>query len=392
MKTFRLKYKTFLLLLPLCILGVVSSCSDDDDDNGASGFRIIKTEIQSDPAVLEGTIELSSPNFEFEVKHDWCTVVQEGNFLKISAGPNYKFVNRSTEITIKSGSFQKNVPITQTGVLFEFTTTNIDVFKYGMLGGKRSLRILSNVDYQYSVSEGDEKWIAINPKDNGEYDIVVSEAEDRRNGSVSFKYLDIELKVDISQYRYMSYEDLLGPAKMFYKDADGNSFETEITFENYKENDILHLRGTFQSGIERTIPVKYIENLEGELRFIPSILDPNFEAPEVDAKIKTLSTVLVAKQEDKNGKVKSDTYAYPSSSGYYYPASFEFLGEGSADVKYKFSHTKEGFEDHYILSSLISIRTTKGIVIKGTNDRGSIAYGDPYDVLYDIEIIKMADN
>lgn len=386
MKTFRLKYKTFLLLLPLCILGVVSSCSDDDDDNGASGFRIIKTEIQSDPAVLEGTIELSSPNFEFEVKHDWCTVVQEGNFLKISAGPNYKFVNRSTEVTIKSGSFKKNVPVTQTGILFEYGGKNISIMKFGLLGGARPVRILSNIDYEVIVSLEDKKWITVDSKSSelgtGEYNIVIDPAEAPRNGVVIFKYLDIELKIDIMQYDYLSYTDLLGPAKMSYKNENGDITEIDIILEEKVPFEEFYVRGTFNGVGERLLPLEYVEEQEGELRFHSALLDSHFEDTENSSDTKTLSSLLYGHQKMATAPIENTFYVYSTSKdNLYYPAKFSMREDGT--TLYRFVHSSEGVPDKSGW-----IKRTKGILIHGTNAKASYKTGTPYDTLNDIEIIK----
>lgn len=384
MKIVALKYSKVLLLLSL--LGfVVTGCSDDD--GVASNFKIIETKITETPSDLEGTIELSSSDFEYVVRHDWCEVTAEGNMLKLKAGPNYDFLNRSTEIIITSGSVKYTIPVTQTGILFEFSENIKTSFKYGLNGGERSVRVLSNIDYEIIISENAKDWISIESEPNAVYNIIVKEGEERREGAVFFTYLDKTLKVDIEQYNYLSYQDLLGPATMTYKDSLNNVFTTEVEFIEKDLNKEFYLKGTFQSGVERMIPIQYLEELEGELRFRSTILEEYFQDNANSPKIEALCAMLTAKRTAKFGNPPAvDEPSVSATSKNYYPSSFEFISESSADVSYKFKHTPEGYPDgpNHTFSVI-------GMKVRGTNKRGSSAYGAAYDILYDIEIIKKMD-
>lgn len=373
-----------LLVLPALLL-LSYSCGDDDKE--VSDFKIIKTDLEESPVFLKGTIELSSADFEFTVLHDWCKVARENNILKIEATENYDFLNRSTEIVITSGDVTYRVPITQTGILFEFTDDKFKYLSYSLMGGDRTIRLIANVDYEISIPEKDKEWLSIEKVKEDSLKIVVAPGAEARRSNITFKYFEKEIKAVVDQYNYLSYVELLGPAQMTYTNSKGERVETEIVFEEKVKNQEFYIRGTFESGIERRIPLTYIEEREGELRFSASMLLEYFEDPEKDSKIKALATRLVA--DNKNNKEEiTSTYAYVGDKRYY-PASFNPDKNTNEGVVYEFISTKEGFPDYSLIpGSILGYRTARGIEVCGTLATGRAAYGTPYDVIYHIEIVK----
>lgn len=376
MKTY--KYAIYLLFIPLLLL-FISACEDEKD---APNFKIVKTTIDGDPAKLEGQIEVSTSDFEFTVSNDWCNVTKEGNILKLEAGANYDFHNRTVEVIITSGDTQYRVPVTQTGILFEFAGDKIVQYNFGLKGGDRTTQLLTNINYEVVIPEECKDWIEVEKLENSSQKILVKESKERREGKVIFKYLEKTIEIKISQFDYLGYKELLGPAKMTYTNSKEERVTTDIEIVEREENKTFTVKGTFESGISREIPLQFLddETHKGELRFIPGIIDPDFEDPEKDSKIKSLVSMLLAKQYLSTGiPFANDAYAAVGSPNFY-PASYTAVGNGNS---YTFFHSNEGYP-----STTTFKRVTQGIVIRGANKAGSIGYGEFYDRIFHIEIFK----
>lgn len=381
MKTY--KYAIYLLFIPL-LLFFLSAC---EDENEASNFKIVKTTIDGDPAKLEGQIEVSTTDFEFTVSGDWCNVTKEENLLKLEAGANYDFHNRTVEIIITSGGTQYRVPVTQTGILFEFAGDKVIQYNFGLKGGDRTTQLLTNIKYEVVIPEENKDWIEVENLENSSHKILVKDSKDRREGKVIFKYLEKTIEIKISQFDYLGYKELLGPAKMTYTNSKEERVTTDIEIVEREENKTFTVKGTFESGIPREIPLQFLddENHKGELRFIPGIVDPDFEDPDNDTKIKALASIIYANQYFASGDLTNPTYATTSSSNFY-PAKYTAVGNGNL---FTFYHSSEGYPDNIILGNLIRKRVTQGIVIRGTNKTGSSVYGNTiYDTIFHIEIFK----
>lgn len=147
-------------------------------------------------------------------------------------------------------------------------------------------------------------------------------------------------------------------------------------------NKTFTLKGTFESKIPREIPLEFVddENHRGEIRFIPAIIDPNFEDPDVNTKIKSLTCLIYANQVA--GAIHGKAYGGISKTDkYFYPSTYTPVGNGNL---FTFKHSSEGFPDKSIWK-----RDTQGIILRGTNKEGeSMGYGDPYDTILHIEIFK----
>lgn len=380
MKTY--KYAIYLLFIPL-LLFFISACEDEKD---APNFKIVKTTIDGDPAKLEGQIEVSTPDFEFTVSNDWCNVTKEGNILKLEAGANYDFHNRTVEVIIISGDTQYRVPVTQTGILFEFAGDKIVQYNFGLKGGDRTTQLLTNINYEVVIPEECKDWIEVEKLENSSQKILVKESKERREGKVIFKYLEKTIEIKISQFDYLGYQELLGPAKMTYTNSKEERVTTDIEIVEREVNKTFTVKGTFESGIPREIPLQFLddENHKGELRFIPGIVDPDFEDIDNNKYIKSLASAYYIKQYYSGGNPANDLYSAIGSS-FFYPAKFTAVEDGNL---FTFQHTSEGCPDSYISGRLWYIREMQGIVIRGSNKAGTSTYGTPYDTITNIEIFK----
>lgn len=377
----RFNYCTLWILTPLLLC--IAACEDDKDDT-QSLIKIVKTTIDSDPAALSGEIELSDANFTYEISGgSWCDVVKDGKSLKLSAGANYDFQNRTMEVVIRAGK-EYRVPVTQKGIVFELTDKSRNHFNIGFAGGERTVDFLTNIKYTVDVPEAYASWISVVDLGNDAHTIVVSNSVERREGSVVFRYLEQSVEVSISQFDYMSYSEILGAALMIYTNSKGERVETNIVIEEREIDKTFTIRGTFESEIEREIPLKYVDNetVQGQLRFSTAMMIANFEDPENNVNIKSLACLLYADQylKSNGAPVSSGTKAHLSNSHYYYPA--EFIVEGTG-TRFKFKDVPGCFE-----SSAFNFRVARGILIQGVNAAGSSSYGTIYDTIFDIEIFK----
>ena len=357
--------KISMLFLPLLL--VLIACSDDDNTND---FRIVRTVIDEKPISVVGTIELSSADFTFEVrKNDWCTVTKEDKILHIQAGANYDFMNRSTEIIINSGTVEYRVPVTQTGVLFEFASGEEQLnYKFSYDGGNIDLRILANVDFTYSNTSDDTDWISIKENENGEFTLTIDQSTVRRTGEVIFTYYEKELKVKIFQYKYLSISEYLGNARLSYDNEDGDRKTVDVTITKNTADQVLNIDGTFE-GSTYSIPVSYMSDLEGILHFKGAIMNASFEDPDNHASIKALACIVYADQY-MSGKPSGYAFGYVGRAQYY-PSKADYEDDKTILTFY---HSSEGFPDSLPLYT----RKTRGIMITGTNKIGSTRYGTPY--------------
>ncbi|WP_101690848.1 BACON domain-containing protein [Dysgonomonas massiliensis] len=372
------KNSIYLLFIPLLVF-FITACSDDKE---GQNFRIVKTTIDGNPEGLIGEIELSSADFEYKSNGDWCEIVKDGNILKLAADANYDFHNRTIEVIITSGNTEYRVPVTQTGILFEFLGDKIIQYNFSLAGGERTTELLTNINYEVVIAEEDKSWISVENLENNTHRILVKEATDRRESKVVFKYLEKTIEIKINQFDYLGYQEILGPAKMTYTNSAGERVETDIEIVEREVNKTFTLKGTFESKIPREIPLEFVddENHRGEIRFIPAIIDPNFEDPEVNTKIKSLTCLIYANQVA--GAIHGKAYGGISKTDkYFYPSTYTPVGNGNL---FTFKHSSEGFPDKSIWK-----RDTQGIILRGTNKEGeSMGYGDPYDTILHIEIFK----
>lgn len=182
-----LKFNIYLLLLPLALL--MLSCEDDND--GASDLEVIKTTIDTTPAKLTGEIELSNPNFEFNLRGgDWCEAVKDGNKIILKAGTNYEFNNRTVEVIISSGHTQYRIPVTQTGVVFELLDDRITQYNYSLHGDERILELMTNVEYEIIIPEADKNWISVEKIGDGANSLKI-----KVEGSEKLRHSTIDIQV-----------------------------------------------------------------------------------------------------------------------------------------------------------------------------------------------------
>lgn len=382
----KLKYSIYLLLIPIALF-LTYSCNDDNKDE--IGFKIVKTTIETSPYSLEGTVELSSPDFEYETlffEEEWCEVTKEGNTLKLTAGINYDFNNRSMELLISSGDTKYRVPVTQVGVVFEFYDNNLKQYNLGLPGGERTIQLMSNVEYDVVIPEEDQEWLSVEPLENNLYKIIVGEGTEPRVGKVGFQFHESYIEILINQFDYMSYEELLGSAKMIYTDMIRDTTKVEVDIEVVEKEFLKSYIIKFKSrdDIEYELPFTFIdtEEIRGEIRLIPEIIDKQFRDPEKNVNIKSLSTAVYSYEYDKDGinLIKEyQKFSYPTGASYL-PTTYTPLPTGHL---FKFVH-----KDGCVKGAGLNVRIAKGIAILGTNEKGSLKYGDPYEILMDIEIIK----
>lgn len=381
MNSFR---KYFVFFVPILLL-LATACGDDKND---IPFEIIQTSIKGTPIELHGEIKLSSADFEYLVMAEWCEVTKENNSLKLQAGANYDTFNRSTEIIITSGNTEYRIPVTQTGTLFEFLDETVGILNFSLTGGQRSVQLLTNVEYEVVIPDQDKDWIEVVKGDDDINTVFVKEAAERRFSEISFKYLEKTIDITINQLDYLGYHDLLGPAIMTYTNSSGETVETPIEILPKEELKTFLVKGVFESGVEREIPLTFVddEDHQGELRFYPGNMDPNFIDLGMDENIRSLGSVVFVKQFFRNPLTDDepdDIYAlFNSYKNYYYPALFEADERGN---HYTFQHSDKGVPPWM---PAIFGRDTKGLLIKGVSADGKKHYGDPYDTLFDIKIFK----
>lgn len=375
MNNFRLYI--YLLVVPITLF-VTMACGDDDKDE--FDFRVLKTTIETSPYNLEGTIELSSSDFEYTTNGDWCEVIKEGNILKLSAGVNYDFNNRTQEIIISSKNIVRRVPVTQTGVVFEFLDNRIKQFNLGLPGGERIIELMTNIEYEVVIPDENKEWISVESLGKGKHKIIVDQASSIRDGKVGFRFNEKYIEVLISQFNYLTYDQILGPAKMTYTNSEGERVETDIEIVEKESLKSVIVKATFESGIAREIPLEFIDNEEyrGELRFRPTILEEYFTDAENHASIVSLGTVLYSDETHttQSPRVK---LTYPDSAKGYYPGVFKAQTDGNLFI---FQHRVGANE-----GSGGWTRNTRGFAIYGLNKRGSIKYGNQYDTVLDFEIL-----
>lgn len=382
-------YKFLIPALPLLCLG---ACSGDDNDDNNASFKIVKTTIDTDPSALSGEIELSADNFVFSINGgDWCEVIKEGNLLKLNAGPNYDFQDRSAEILIESplGKRTLRVPVTQQGILFELIDKTRTKFNIGLEGGERDVAFLINIPVDVVISEEDQNWISVRDDGSGNYTVFVEPSEERRVGTVKFRYVDKVIPVLINQLDYLSYTEILGEVVLTYwTDDESNGGEErqtngEIVVKEYGST--YTLKATFSAGVPREIPMEYIEHVvingedyNGQFRIRSGVIDANFEDPDNNPRITNLCCYLVADRYFKSNGTQTSDAKNVSNAGYYYPS--EVLVEPTG-LRFNFINIPGCFPD-----GLLYTHVAKGFVIQGASAISALGY--IYERVYHVSIFK----
>lgn len=394
-----MKKHTFYLYLWLLsgLLIFATACSDDDEKG--SGLDVVRTTIESTPVELTGTIEMNTEYFEFSINEEdeWCQIVKDKNILRVSAGANYEYNNRTAEVYIKSGSTVHRVPVTQVGVIFDLIEHRVTQMNFGLDGGERTIGLLSNVAYEPFVEDKDKDWIAVEKIDTDQYKVVVKSGTERREGKFGFRYLEKTIEIIINQFDYLTYEELIGPAEMRYTNWAGARITTDIEIvanEKNGDNGTFWIKGVFGEGIERQL-LLYFEKIKdsgNELRFRSFTIDPDFTDPEKDEGIVSLHCFLYANRWVGTNWTTPSTDAVAQAGGsQYYPADFTPVAEGSLFTFVENRGWNYGFG-----------RTGKirGLIISGGDKAGSAAIPkpdnpnklpdigvNPYDAFLDIEIL-----
>lgn len=375
--------KSKITLLYILLLTVFFAACNNDDEEDDNGFHIVVTDIQETPESLSGIIVLSSEDFEFEVRHDWCEVVKSGNKLILNTDINFGFMNRTTEVKIRSGKKTIVVPVTQTGMLLDFSLDSDTKFNFNYDGGVRRVRILSNVDYEIVIPEEYKDWISVDEVTPDVFNINIATSDVNRLGSLSFEYLGKALPINIKQYNFLSYQQLLGEVTMSYTNSLDERVTTQVVLSEKEKDKVFNLTGTFESGVERTIPLTYLVDSDGELRFYPAMLQKPYTDP-ADSRVGSMTLLIQATQ--KKVTVTEPFYVYPTTSGLkqYYPGKAEFVDAGSL---YRFAHSPEGVPNGGF-GTTVYPRETHGVIVAGTSAAGTSRY-ITYDTIFDIVITKI---
>lgn len=387
----RFSYFTLLFLTPFLLL--LTACGSNDDEQVS--FKIIKTTIDTTPAALSGEIEVSISDFEFTVNGgEWCDVKKEGNLLKLDAGTNYDYQNRTIEIIIQSGQSTLRVPVTQQGILFELIDKNRNKFNIGFAGGVREVELLLNVDIEILIPEGDKSWISVVNNGGGNYTIVIEPSVVRRTSTVTFRYIDKEINMGISQYDYLPYTEILGEARLSYYTNDiskgGVPDTIDVEIVEKVRGESYTLKGTFSAGVPREIPMSYTEHAvingvdyNGQFRIRSGIIDPNFRDDNISTNIADLRCYLVADQFLKsNGSQTSGDgkNATITNQNIFYPSEVVIEPTG---VRFNFVHIVGCWAD-----ALLYTYKTKGFIIQAANQNGSAVGQAIYENVYHISIFK----
>lgn len=187
----------------------------------------------------------------------------------------------------------------------------------------------------------------------------------------------------INQFNYLSYNDLLGPAKIYYTNMKDERIETDVELVQNEVGKSFLINGiksnVLGNEMDISLGVKYLDDElhSGELRFSGDHITDNYFTDPANSAISKLGVTLSALKY-LSGNLQDDLQ-YSSSAIYYYPSKFDATENGNI---FTFYHSNEGYP-----SLLWWSYKVKGLAVIGLNARNS-ATGSPYDLLSDIVLIK----
>lgn len=225
-----------MLLLGLSIIGCQKEEPKQEPGEDA-GLFVSPTSLSFDNGGGSQTLTIkTSLSWTLSSSQSWCKVSKSsGNAtgtsfenVSVTCEANTSYDDRSCTLTVKVGSLMQTVDIKQGKV--NGLVISQDSYDVSNEAQSIEVEVKANVEYEYAIAEDAKEWItAAGTKalesSKIKFDIAANESYEKREGIITFSYLDYSCKVVISQFG----KDLLILSKHSYEiPSDGGIIELEV--------------------------------------------------------------------------------------------------------------------------------------------------------------------
>lgn len=141
--------KVFNILFVACGLLAFTACDDDVENPYAteSTMSVVSADLDFEPAASQGSIVFTSTGGTVTVTSpaSWCTPTLRGDSVLVSVDENTSVSGRSTVVVLHNGNDSLQVVLTQRGIVFSVSDTN-------MMTGDAATRMVATYNANLDVA------------------------------------------------------------------------------------------------------------------------------------------------------------------------------------------------------------------------------------------------
>ena len=254
--------KIINLFIVLLGIFVFAACSDNIDNPYAkeSTISIVKSNLVFPARASNGVVEFHSQGtVSASSNATWCKTSVVGDTVKVAVEQNNNNDGRSTVVTLRNGNDSVNVPLVQSGLVFEMKVST--VISSSDLAASFAYAMSSNLDFNV-LSAPD--WVTVsNTEDSLKVSMTANTTGHRRIGYVKYNVGSYNDSIKVVQYNFD--KDLAGDYYFVGQNDAGNllAYKAKVYKDSISLPDLkFNIPATFDAS-QITISIKcgqYIGN------------------------------------------------------------------------------------------------------------------------------------
>lgn len=227
--------KILYTILALFCIGV-TACDNDDSVVELSSLDIIEATVDFDAIGGEGFISLKNTgNVEIKASssEEWCSIKNATNDkITFVVTPNGEITTRAAVIRISVSGEEKQVSVTQIGVVSQYDSDNF--YSYAdNVSFEKNINFTSTLPITVSIEDAAKSWLSYKEIEGGfTFSGVKNDTENGRMGKVTIKSGTMSVDYYFLQY---DMEDLCAVWKASYSDGEELAAD-QITITNTSGN------------------------------------------------------------------------------------------------------------------------------------------------------------
>lgn len=207
------------------------SCSDDDDNpyEHESTISVVSSDVIFGGGASAGSVVVNAPqgvtSATFPVS--WATATVTGDTVKVAVEANPDLEGRTALLTIKSGNDSVQVPVTQTGFVFNLSTGTA-IQQLNDAAASRSYHLEHSTDVNVSLDSLTSTWLtAAVEGDSLKVSFTANNTGKPRLGYIYYTSGNISDSIRVTQYELN--KDILGDYVMYYYNGGWQYVELNLS-------------------------------------------------------------------------------------------------------------------------------------------------------------------